>query len=219
MSELQQSYETFKRGKAKEITVLKKGSRRAESEARRLALLNEKQKAVLQRKIREAEEARKRLNHVNARRARTAPRPSSTNTSSTINPTSAAHPANRPFSLPPPAAVAGTEKGGESGAASGALRPNPAAPLLDTPEAIEAWLSDEIEAASTAHLSRTMLEAAIAERTSLYKDAVAAAAGLRKLDGLPPEQQVRSHLFVQSNRCLLSCCSMRRAVPLLDAHK
>jgi hypothetical protein len=195
MSELQQSYETFKRGKAKEITVLKKGSRRAESEARRLALLNEKQKAVLQRKIREAEEARKRLTQVNARRARTAPRPSAHPPA-----TAADHPANRPFSLPAPAlhqppatANAAATKVEEQGGAvpsAGPLRPNPTAPALDTPGAMEAWLSDEIEAASTAHLSRTMLEAAIAERTSLYKDVLAAAGRLRDLESLPLEQQV-----------------------------
>lgn len=48
VQDLQSDYDTFKKGKAREITDLKKDSQRQESKMRRLAMLNQKQKSVLQ---------------------------------------------------------------------------------------------------------------------------------------------------------------------------
>lgn len=48
IQDLQSDYDTFKKGKAREITDLKKDSQRQESKMRRLAMLNQKQKSVLQ---------------------------------------------------------------------------------------------------------------------------------------------------------------------------
>ena len=48
VQDVQSEYDTYKKGKAREITDLKKDSQRQESKMRRLAMLNQKQKSVLQ---------------------------------------------------------------------------------------------------------------------------------------------------------------------------
>lgn len=48
VQDVQSEYDTYKKGKTREITDLKKDSQRQESKMRRLAMLNQKQKSVLQ---------------------------------------------------------------------------------------------------------------------------------------------------------------------------
>lgn len=180
IEEKRQEFDTFKRVKTKEVVSLKKDSRRAETERRRLQMLNEKQRNVLQRKIQEADEARRRLAAVNARRklgprsggatapaaaaaaatardAAPSPSPRKTATARATAPAAPAAPAAapaQPAAAPQPAAP---------------LKPNVAAPELPTEEAMAEWVKDEVEAASTVHLQRTVLTAELARRADLSK--------------------------------------------------
>ena len=201
---LQADYDTLRRGKNKEITELKKDTRKAESEARRLAVLTEKQKAVMQRKIQEAERAKKRLDELNKRRrpataaASAAPRnsagaappartasagPSSTGAAAaaTAAPTQATH-------TPRSAARAGTATGGP-------LRPNADAPPLPDTEAMQKWVLEEIEAVSTEHLQRKLLDAKISERKQVAQRQEDVEAQLQALSHVSSDDQARQHCF------------------------
>eukprot|EP00892_Ulva_mutabilis_P001765 jgi/Ulvmu1/1158/UM107_0032.1 len=200
MSELQQDYDSFKRGKAKEIISLKKDSRRAETEMRRLALLNQKQKSVLQRKIQEAEEAKKRLQtlkHRSAKRTTTAtasgsaavpPRPSSVMSSRG----GTSHPAFTPFGASTGSGGGNGGGGGSTGGGGAASAAGDAGPSV-TPASDgrdpKDWLREEIEAASTAHYTRVVMQGTIAKRGDLSKRVKEYERKVAEIDHMPPEMQ------------------------------
>jgi hypothetical protein len=186
------------------VQTLKKDSKRADTERRRLELLNEKQRSVLQRKIHEAEEARKRLASVNARRrppARAAASAGATATSRGASEAGAAPAASAGTTAPPfPASQQPRTP------RDGVLRPNPSAPPLPDAAAMEAWVRDEIEEASTAHMHRAMLGGKLAARGEVARRATAAAQRLTELDALPPAERVLRRPFNA-----LSCCTLHHS--------
>lgn len=168
ITDLQHSYDVYKKGTAKEITGLKKDSRRAENEARRLATLNEKQKTVLQRKIREADEARKRLHAVHARR-RAAPL-----RAAAVPPRSPMRRADAAAAAPPP----------PPSSQGGRVLPEQEVEVLK-------WLEEELEAMNTGSLVRTMRSTKVAQRQATTERMAALESELRAIAALPPDEQVR----------------------------
>jgi len=187
---------------------LKKDSRRAETEMRRLALLNQKQKSVLQRKIQEAEEAKKRLQSLKQRGTKRAT--PSTSTSAPTNGSAApparpvsvsssrggsSHPSVTPFGT---SSSTGTGAGGVGwSAAGGGLATVTGEPSLSMPPLGDGrdpkdWLRDEIEAASTAHYTRVVMQGTVAKRSDLSKRVKDCERKVTEIDHLPESQQVRS---------------------------
>lgn len=189
-----QDYDSFKRGKAKEIISLKKDSRRAETEMRRLALLNQKQKSVLQRKIQEAEEAKKRLQSLKHRSAkRTAPAATNGAATTSSRPGSMSssrggtnHPAVTPFGA---ASSVGSGTGGGAGSTGGGGG-GPTAVHAGDGRDPKDWLREEIEAASTAHYTRIVMQGTIAKRGDLSKRVKEYERKVAEIDHLSPEVQV-----------------------------
>lgn len=205
-----QDYDTFKRGKAKEITSLKKDSRRAETEMRRLALLNQKQKSVLQRKIQEAEEAKKRLQSLKHRSAKRTT-PAATNGAVVVpsRPVSVAssrgtgHPSITPFGSAASGAHVGAGGGGSTGSGAGSLAVAAvdsvsAAPSVGDGRDPKDWLREEIESVSTAHYTRVVMQGTIAKRGDLSKRVKEYERKVSEIDHLPEEQQV---LHTMCNSC------------------
>lgn len=219
-----QDYDSFKRGKAKEIMFLKKDSRRAETEMRRLAMLNQKQKSVLQRKIQEAEEAKKRLQSLKQRGAKRANTSAPTNGSTAPpRPVSvsssrggSSHPSVTPFG-----ASSSTGNGGAGGGWSApggapamvAGEPSLSMPPLGDGRDPKDWLRDEIEAASTAHYTRVVMQGTVAKRSDLSKRVKECERKIAEIDHLPEKQQVRSARRIRNEYML--CMSLLAVVMFL----
>ena len=194
---------------------LKKDSRRAETEMRRLALLNQKQKSVLQRKIQEAEEAKKRLQSLKQRGTKRSTTPATTNgsTAAPARPVSvtsskggSGHPSVTPFgtaSMTGSAGAGGGSTGGGGATATNTGEAGTAMPPVGDGRDAKDWLRDEIEAASTAHYTRVVMQGTVAKRSDLSKRVKEYERKVADIDHLPEEQQV----CTQSATITYSACS------------
>jgi hypothetical protein len=219
LQDLQADYDTFKKGKAREIQDLKKDSQRQESKMRRLAMLNQKQKSVLQRKIQEAEDAKKRLSALKIRTAKRTAAGTGPGKVPSGSMSSLSGSMGRATSTPIAAVTATHGGAGDSGrsahAAAGDAEPSsasgavaadsgsvaaPVAPAtgsasvpetLPDSKAMTEWIKEEIEAVSTAHYTRVVLQGTVAKRSDLSKSALEHERKIAEIDHLPEDQKVR----------------------------
>jgi hypothetical protein len=220
ISSWQQRYDTLKKGNAREISDLRRDNKRVEHENQRLKLVNEKRQQVIHRKMKEADEAKKRLAVIERRQRLRRPAapsrtgagagPSALHTAPAGPMVGTAHVLHSVPVGPPTAALGDASPRSGPHSVSGLsgplpvtgqlqsqservrpLRPNADAPELHTAKAMEEWIREELDAASTAHDTRVVLEGTLAKRGEIKQAADKLKAEVAYIDNLPEDERVR----------------------------